>query len=69
LLSKHKCPVYIRLGKNDPKVHENDKLGNDRINASVIVGSQKYLRMRFGIDVDNIYKIIRDKYEIWKEDV
>jgi len=68
LQSKHKCPVYIRLGKNDTKVHGNDKLGNDRINASVIVSSQKYLRMIFGIDEDSIYKIIRDKYEIWKED-
>ena len=158
---KHEGPVYIRLGKNDPKVHENDnidfkigkgiihKKGNDLnilatgnmlesaklaadrlekegINASVIsmhtikpldvdlikelayngepmftieehsiigglgsavsevlaeldcevpfkriglpdeyshiVGSQQYLRKRFGIDDDNIYNIIKESY-------
>ena len=158
---KHEGPVYIRLGKNDPNVHEGnsinfqigkgitlkrgndlnilatgnmlesaklaaDRLEKEGINASVIsmhtikpldvdlieelaysgepmftieehsiigglgsavsevlaeldcevpfkriglpdeyshiVGSQQYLRKKFGIDVDNIYKVIKESY-------
>lgn len=34
---------------------------------SHIVGSQRYLRKKFGIDEDNIYKIIKDNYVLWTE--
>lgn len=163
---KHEGPVYIRLGKNEPNVHEDsnidfqigkgitlkkgndlnilatgnmlesakvvaDRLEKEGINASVIsmhtikpldvalikdlaysgepmftieehsivgglgsavsevlaeldckvpfkriglpdeyshiVGSQKYLRKKFGIDEDNIYKIIKDNYVMREE--
>ena len=126
---RHEGPVYIRVGKDTPLVHNNDinfQIGKGIIGASVvsihtvkpldvdlikdlaysekpmftieehsiigglggavsevlaelecnvpfkriglpdeyshIVGSQKYLRKKFGINEDNIYKIIKEKY-------